>query len=112
VPTGPGLLAAFTLPEGVVPSRSSLPGIVTRGRWRAVYLGVPDDGITWRASFKTGVETKLPLTRGVIWSSRFPGGTGWQSLPAWLPQERVVWDVDIAWILAPPAVIPPVPPLR
>lgn len=112
VPAGPGLTAAFTLPEGVVPSRSSLPGVVTRGRWRAVYLGVPADGITWRASFKTGVETRLPLTRGVIWSSRFPGGTGWQSLPAWLPQERVVWDMDIAWILAPPAVIPPVPPLR
>jgi hypothetical protein len=112
VPAGPGLIAAFTLPEGVVPSRSSLPGIVTRGRWRAVYLGVPTDGITWRASFKTGLESKLPHARGVIWSSRFPGGTGWQSLPAWLPQERVVWDMDIAWILAPPAVIPPVPPLR
>jgi hypothetical protein len=112
VPAGAGLIAAFTLPDGVVPSRSSLPGVVTRGRWRAVYIGVPADGITWRASFKTGVETKLPLARGVIWSSRFPGGTGWQSLPAWLPQERVVWDLDIAWILAPPAVIPPVPPLR
>lgn len=112
VPAGPGLTAAFTLPEGVAPSRSSLPGIVTRGRWRAVYFGVPAAGITWRASFKSGVESRLPLTRGVIWSSRFPGGTGWQSLPAWLPQERVVWNMDLAWILAPPAVIPPVPPLR
>jgi hypothetical protein len=112
VPAGPGLAAAFTLPEGVVPSRSSLPGVVTRGHWRAVYLGLPTDGITWRASFRSGLEAKLPQARGVIWSSRFPGGTGWQSLPAWLPQERVVWDIDIAWILAPPAVIPPVPLLR
>lgn len=112
VPAGPGLIAAFVLPEGIVPSRSSLPGLVTRGRWRAVYIAVPADGITWRAAFKSGAEPKLPLARGVIRSSRFPGGTGWQSLPVWLPQERVVWDMDIAWILAPPAVIAPVPPLR
>jgi hypothetical protein len=112
VPSAPGLIAAFVLPAGVVPSRSSLPGLVTRGRWRAVYIGVPADGITWRASFKSGAESTLSLARGVIWASRFPGGTGWQSLPAWLPQEHVVWDLDVAWILAPPAVIAPVPPLR
>ena len=76
-----------------------------RGRWRAAYAAVPADGVTWRASFKTGVEAKLPSTQAVIWSARFPGGGGWQSLPAWLPQEHVVWDVNLAWILAPPVVI-------
>jgi hypothetical protein len=112
VPNGPGLTTAFVLPEGVAPARSSLPGIISRGRWRAVYIGVPPEGVTWRASFKAGLESKLPLTRGLILSSRFPGGSGWQGLPAWLPQERAVWDLDIAWILAPSAVIAPVPPLR
>ena len=112
VPAQAGLTSAFVLPEGVTPSRSNLPGVIVRGRWRAVYLGTPPEGITWRASFKGGLEGKLPLTRGIIMSSRYPGGSGWQSLPAWLPQENTVWDVDLTWILAPPDTIAPVPALR
>jgi hypothetical protein len=111
-PQAPGLTAAFVLPEGVQPSRSSLPGTVVRGHWRAAYIAVPAGGVTWRASFKRGAEAKLPSTHAVIWSARFPGGGGWQSLPAWLPQERAVWDVTLAWIVKPPAVIAPVAPLR
>jgi len=111
-PQAPGLTAAFVLPEGVQPSRSNLPGIVVRGRWRAAFIAVPAEGITWRASFRSGVESRLSSTQAVISSTRFPGGSGWQSLPAWLPQEHVVWDVNLAWILAPPAVIAPVSPLR
>jgi hypothetical protein len=75
-------------------------------------MGVPPAGVTWRASFKTGVETKLPSTIGTVLSSRYPGGSGWQSLPSWLPQEHVVWDLDLAWILPTPSVIPPVPAIR
>jgi hypothetical protein len=106
-PHGPGLTAAFVLPEGVVPSRTNLPGAVVRGRWRAAFIGVPADGVTWRASFRSGFESRLPATQAVISSARFPGGGGWQSLPAWLPQEHVVWNVNLAWIVSPPAVIAP-----
>jgi peptidase M28-like protein len=106
-PQAPGITAAFVLPEGVVPSRSSLPGVIVRGRWRAAYIGVPAEGITWRASFKKGLESRLPATQAVIWSARVPGGSGWQSLPGWLPQEHAVWDVSVAWIVSPPAVIAP-----
>jgi hypothetical protein len=109
-PQTPGLTAAFVLPEGVVPSRTNLPGVIVRGRWRAVYIGVPAEGVTWRASFKKGLESRLPATQAVILSARFPGGGGWQSLPAWLPQEHVVWDMNVAWILSPSAVIAPVAP--
>jgi hypothetical protein len=109
-PRVPGLTASFVLPEGLQPARSNLPGAVARGRWRAVFIAVPADGVTWRASFKTGLESRLPATQAVILSPRFPGGSGWQSLPAWLPQEHVVWDVNLAWILAPPAVIAPASP--
>lgn len=109
VPRQPGLNAAFVLPAGVTPSRSNLPGIVSAGRWRATYVGVPDEGVTWQASFKSGAEAKLPSTLALIASSRFPGGDGWQSLPAWLPQEHAVWRMDVIWALAPS--IPPVPPL-
>jgi len=106
-PQAPGLTAAFVLPEGVVPARTNLPGVIVRGRWRAAYIGVPADGVTWRAAFKSGLESRLAATQAVIWSSRVPGGGGWQSLPAWLPQEHVVWDVNLGWILSPPAVIAP-----
>jgi len=82
-----------------VPSRSNLPGIVVRGQWRAIYLGVPPDGATLRASFKAGLEEKVGATKATVLSSRFPGGSGWQSLPSWLPQENTVWDMDVAWIL-------------
>jgi hypothetical protein len=101
VPAQPGLTAIFVLPAGVVPSRSNLPGVVVRGRWRAVYVGVPSDGVSWRASVKPGLEHSLPAARAVVMSSRFPGGTGWQSLPGWLPQDNTVWHMDVAWILAP-----------
>jgi hypothetical protein len=111
-PRQPGLTTAFVLPEGLLPQRSNLPGRVVQGRWTAFYFGVPPDGATWHASFKSGAESKLPLTAGAVVSSRFPGGTGWQSLPAWLPQEHAVWDLDVAWILKTPAVIPPVPAIR
>jgi hypothetical protein len=45
-------------------------------------------------------------------SHRFPGGTGWQSLPSWLPQEHAVWTMTLSWVLEPPPTIAPVPPLR
>ena len=112
VPREPGLTALFVLPEGVTPARSNFAGVVVRGRWRAVYAGVPPEGVTWRASFKAGLEPRLPEIRAVVVSARFPGGAGWQSLPSWLPQQNTVWDADVAWVLAAAAPIPPVPPLR
>jgi hypothetical protein len=111
VPKAPGLNVAFVLPEGVMPARSNLPGVVSTKRWRAAYVAVPMDGVTWQASFKSGVDDKLPSTLAVLASSRFPGGGGWQSLPSWLPQEHAVWHVDVIWALATPKPIAPVPTL-
>jgi len=112
VPKAPGLNVAFVLPEGVMPARSNFPGVVSMKRWRAAYIGIPMDGVTWQASFKSGVEDKLPSTLAVLASSRFPGGSGWQSLPSWLPQEHAVWHLDVIWALAPPQPIAAVPTLR
>jgi hypothetical protein len=113
VPREPGLTAIFVLPEGIAPAGSNFPGLVTRaGRWRVVYAGVPMDGVTWRASFKAGLESRLSEARAAVVSPRFPGGTGWQSLPAWLPQQNTVWHADVAWVLAAAPPIAPVPPLR
>jgi hypothetical protein len=109
-PQAAGLTAVFVAPENVIPSRSSLPGGVQRGRWRAVYTAIPPDGVTWRASFKTGTEAALPATTALILSPRFPGGSGWQSLPAWLPQQNTVWHLETWWVLKPAVTI--APPIR
>jgi hypothetical protein len=99
VPSQPGLTAAFVLPQGVTPARSNWPGVISRGRWRAAFTGIPSEGITFQASFKPGLEEKLSRINAVVTSSRFPGGSGWQSLPSWLPQERTVWDMDVTWVI-------------
>ncbi|HEY2434109.1 MAG TPA: M28 family peptidase [Vicinamibacterales bacterium] len=99
VPREPGLSVAFLAPEHVTPARSNLPGIVTGGRWRALYVAIPVDGVTWQASFKAGTEGALPSATAILLSTRLPGGTGWQSLPAWLPQQNAVWHAEAMWAL-------------
>jgi Peptidase family M28 len=111
VPKQPGVAVTFVLPEGVTPARTSLPGIVRNGRWIATYIAVPPEGIAWDASFRKGAEQALPAIRVAISSSRLPGGSGWQSLPDWLPQDAAVWSANATWVL-PAQVIAPVPPLR
>jgi hypothetical protein len=109
-PKQPGLTVLFELPPGVKPARSNLPGVMVSGRWRAVYVAPPPEGVTLRASFRAGAEVPLAQARAMVTSPRFPAGEGWQSLPSWLPQEHAVWQVRVRWILEPP--IAPVPPLR
>jgi hypothetical protein len=111
VPREPGVAVAFILPEGVTPARSSLPGIVRNGHWIATYIAVPPEGIAWDGSFRKGTDQALPNIRVAISSARLPGGSGWQSLPEWLPQEAAVWSANATWVL-PAQVIAPVPPLR
>jgi hypothetical protein len=112
VPRQPGLSLAFVLPEGVTPSRSSMPGVVRSRRWTAIFVAPPTEGIAFRASF-TGVSAEqLRGTRVTATSARIPGGEGWQQLPPWLPQDRTVWSARATWVLAMPAAIEPVPPLR
>jgi hypothetical protein len=71
------------------------------------------EGIAWEASLRTS-PASLEDVGVAVTSSRFPGGAGWQSLPAWLPQDSAVWSSNVTWVLAPrPAgAIAPVPPLR
>lgn len=111
VPQTPGLTVVFVLPRGVEPARSNLPGRTVADRWQATFVAIPSEGVTWRASFRKGRETQLGDARAIVVSHRFPGGSGWQSLPPWLPQDRAVWTMTAAWGLA-PAAIAQVPPLR
>ncbi len=106
VPSQPGVTVTFVAPAGQKPARSNLPGIVRNGRWSATYVAPPADGVVWRAYFGTTDPSPFAATRMVVTSGRIPGGTGWQSLPAWLPQERTVWGANAAWILAPRIPVP------
>jgi hypothetical protein len=114
IPHEPGLTMAFVLPEGLTPARSNLPGVRRLGRWTAVYVAAPADGVTFDASFRDAPPERLREVRVAVTAHGFPGGTGWQRLPAWIPQERAVWSATATWIV--PAAtgrgIAPVPPLR
>jgi hypothetical protein len=94
-----GLSVAFLAPDNSPPARSNYPGIVQRGRWRALYVAIPADGVTWRASFTSADAARLAKATAILISPRFPGGSGWQSLPAWLPQEHAVWHAEAMWVL-------------
>ena len=101
-PRDPGVSVAFVMPAGVTPARSSLPGVMRQGRWTAIYIAPPAEGVAFRASF-TGVPAEtLRTTRVAVTTPRLPGGAGWQGLPAWLPQERTVWTARATWVLANP----------
>ena len=113
IPRASGLTASFVLPPGVIPARSSLPGIVRQGRWTATFVGVPEEGLAWEASLPAAAAA-LEGVHVVIVSPRLPGGEGWQSLPAWLPQGTAVWSATATWVLpARPATdVAPAGPLR
>ncbi len=109
VPRQPGLALAFVLPTGITPVRHNLPGIPRQGRWTATYIAPLEDGVVFRASFRNADAARLNEILVVASSARFPGGDGWQSLPAWLPQDRTVWSAAATWLVP---VVAPVPPLR
>jgi hypothetical protein len=114
VPREAGLTVTFLLPPAFAPARSSLPGLERGTRWSATYVAVPPEGVAFRASFKDAPAEALRATEVIVISSSIPGGTGWQRLPDWLPQDRMVWTATAAWQIRPgdgPAIAP-VPPLR
>lgn len=115
VPAEAGVTIRFLLPPGLVPARSSLPGVLRHGRWTAAFVAPPMEGIAWEASFRGAVsEQQLRQSHVAVTSARLPGGAGWQQLPAWLPQDTVVWAAAATWVVpvATAPTIAPVPPLR
>lgn len=113
-PSETGLSVSFVLPAGITPARSNLPGVLRGGRWTATYVAPPSDGVAWQASFSNVPPDRLREARVAVTSRGVPGGTGWQRLPAWMPQERAAWSAYTTWVLAPPspAALEPVPALR
>jgi hypothetical protein len=112
VPREPGVTVSFFLPEKAIPARASLPGVIRFGRWSAIYVAPPPEGVAFRASFTGVTAERLRETRVAVTSPRLPGGEGWQRLPRWMPQERLVWTARATWVLPHPPQLEPVPPLR
>ena len=112
VPARRALTVAFVLPEGIVPARTSLPGVIRLGRWTATFVAVPAAGILWRASFSGVPPERLREVRVVVTEGGVPGGEGWQRLPPWLPRATAAWSVTSAWAVAPLPPLEPMPPLR
>ncbi len=106
-PTEPGLAVTFVLPPGVRPLRANLPGTVSASnRWHATYLAPSPSGVAFRATFGAARVGPLAQTVVLLTTARLPGGTGWQQLPAWLPQEHAVWSASATYILPAFAVAP------
>jgi hypothetical protein len=99
VPRRPGLAVSFVLPAGISPARSSLPGALRLGRWTATFIAAPADGVAWRGAFASTDTARLRDIRVVVTDFGFPGGLGWQRLPAWLPQDRTVWSAAATWVV-------------
>lgn len=114
VPRRTGLAISFVLPAGITPARSSLAGALRLGHWTAAFIAPPAEGIAWRASFAGVNPARLREIRVAVTDSGFPGGTGPQRLPAWLPQERTVWSAAATWVVPAGSAAPlePVAALR
>jgi hypothetical protein len=114
VPRRSALAISFVLPSGLSPSHSNLPGALRLGQWVATFVAPPAEGIAWRATFTAADTPRLADVRVVVTDSGFPGGIGWQRLPAWLPQDRAVWTATATWVLPlpPPGRVEPAGTLR
>jgi hypothetical protein len=118
-PHRPGLSATLHLPPGVVPVRAVPAGIQPQDRWRATYLAIPPEGMTFRARIPSAATPSLGTTVVVVGSWMLPGADPRRMLP-WLPQDRTDWTTYAQWVVAPgtasevpveatPAVTPPTP---
>ncbi len=93
----PSSTVSFVMPIGVKPDRPSLPGIVSRGRWKAAFSAPGPEGVAFSARIPV-IQARMEDAFVVIRTPRLPGGTGWQGLPSWLPVERVVWSANAVFV--------------
>lgn len=106
IPHRGALAISFVLPAGSAPLRTSFPGVVRAGQWVATFIAPPLDGIEWQAVLNPSDAPRIRDIRVVVTDSGFPQGTGWQRLPAWLPQDRAVWTAAATWVLRPETTAP------
>jgi hypothetical protein len=89
-PRETGATLLLMLPEGVTPLRSSLPGIVRGGAWRASYAAAPGP-VAITLTLPAAHAGRLGAIRAGLIARALPGGAGPYGLPPWLGQQRTVW---------------------
>jgi hypothetical protein len=99
-PQRPGLSATLHLPPGVVPVRATPAGVQPQERWRATYLAIPREGMTFRARIPAAATPSLATTVVVVGSWMLPGADARRMLP-WLPQDRADWTTYAQWVVTP-----------
>jgi hypothetical protein len=108
----------FVMPPGLTPLTPNLPGRLRGTRWVAQYSAPPPEGVAFRATIPPQDSPRLTEGAVVLWTSRLPGGVGWQGLTGWLPQDTSVWTARAAFIqplgplLAIETAASPAPPIR
>jgi hypothetical protein len=106
-----GLMLLFVAPPGVVPARSTLPGVVRDGTWVAGFAAAPAGKTTLLATFPPSVAARLGEMRVGAVSRGLPGGQGWLRQPPWLASARTVWHARSLHVVV-PAAGALLPPLR
>jgi hypothetical protein len=99
IPRLEGTGVAFLLPWGVTPAEANLAGTVVDGRWRAVVVPAPADGIMLRVRLPQEAVSLLTDGRVLAIVHGAPGGVGWQRLPPWLPRETFSWTVQSFFVM-------------
>jgi hypothetical protein len=98
VPGEAGWTIAVVLPAGVVPLAARPATATRRGRHAAVRSAVPAEGFTFEGRFGLSDADALRRVTVVAAASGLPGAS-WPALPAWLPQERDVWQARRYYLL-------------
>jgi hypothetical protein len=98
VPSEPGWTAAFVLPPDVVPLSTGSAMALREGHQVAVFESVPLEGVTFRARLEPADADRLPRMEVVASGPGLPGAA-WPKLPAWLPQERDIWQARSYYVL-------------
>jgi hypothetical protein len=106
-PREPGATLLLVLPAGVTPVRSSLPGVVRDGAWRAAYVAAPGP-VQVTLTLPAAQARRLDEIRAGLIGRALPGGSGPYGLPRWLGQQRTVWHAralylrPVRWIATAP----------
>ena len=106
-----GLTLLFLAPTGLVPVRSTLPGVVRDGAWMASLAAAPAGTTVLSATFPAAAAARLGEMRVGAVDRGLPGGEGWLRQPPWLAAARTVWHARSLHLVVPAAEALE-PPLR
>ncbi len=101
-----GLALLFFAPPGVVPARSTLPGVVRDGVWVASFAAAPAGKTVFFATFPHAGAARLGEMRVGAVDRGLPGGEGWLRQPPWLASARTVWHARSLHLVVPAAGAP------